>query len=370
MFSMFFGSGNLVFPLSVGYGALDRFPGAAAGLLLTGTLVPFIGLFALIVAGGDRVRFFGVLGKVPAFLVTFLILSLLGPFGVCARCVLVSYGSMLSLFPDLTLPVFSGIFCLMATVMTLNRQRIVRLIGRYLTPFLLLGILLILVVGNYRSPHVEASSLSFLKALNKGLHQGYQMMDLLAAFFFSATIVDYLKAHVGKKASAKVIAGEAVKASFVGVFLLGVVYVGFVSLGAAYAPFLDGHHPENMLVLIAEKTLGPMALPIIVLTVVTACLTTLIILASLFAEFCQKDVCHEKVSRTASVIITYLICFGTSLIGFETLVSVIGEILEVLYPALIVFSLMVIFDTYFKTKWAAKSFYVSFLFSGGLYFFA
>lgn len=368
MFSMFFGSGNLVFPLLVGFGTLDQCLGAAGGLLLTGTLVPFLGLLALIVTGGDRTAFFGALGRWPSFFVTFLILSLLGPFGVCARCVLVSHGSVLSLFPDLILPVFSGIFCFLAAIMTLNRQRIVRLIGRYLTPFLLFGILLILVVGNYRAPVVQSSALSSLKAFNVGLHQGYQMMDLLAAFFFSATIVDYLKSHVGKKASSKTIATEAVKASLVGVFLLGLVYIGFVSLGAAYSPFLDGHHPENMLVLIAEKTLGPMALPIIVLTIIMACLTTLIVLASLFADFLQKDVCQEKISRPTSVIVTYAICFGTSLIGFEALVSVIGEVLEVLYPALIIFSVMMIVDSCFKTRFSAKAFYTALVVSGGLYF--
>ncbi len=368
MFSMFFGSGNLVFPLSIGYTTLDNCLGAALGLLLTGTLVPFLGLLALIYAGGSRQAFFAKLGRVPAFIVTFLILSILGPFGVCARCVLVSYGSIELLLPNLSLTLFSAVFCLLAALMTLNRQRVVRIIGRYLTPFLLLGIVLILAVGIYYAPVAKNSSLTSFQSFNAGLHQGYQTMDLLAAFFFSATVVEYLRAHVGKKAPLTLIAREAVKASFVGVSLLGLIYVGFVSLGASYAPFLDAHHPESMLILIAKHTLGPMALPVIALTIVMACLTTLIILSSLFADFVQKDVCREKISRKVSVFLAYFLCFAISLIGFEKLVALTGEVLEILYPALIGLSIFAIIDHHLKTTLSHKVFYSILIVSAGMYF--
>lgn len=366
MFSMFFGSGNLVFPLAIGYATLEHFLSAGIGLLITGTLVPLLGLFALIFSNGSRAVFFQSLGKGPAFMVTFLILSILGPFGVCARCVLVSYGSLELIFPSLSLSLFSGLFCVAAALMTLNRHRIVRLIGRYLTPFLLFGILLILIVGIYYASPVRPSALTSAQAFHTGLHQGYQTMDLLAAFFFSATVIDFLKSHLGRKSPPSLIAREAVKASLVGMTLLGLIYIGFVSLGASYAPFLDGHHSENMLVLIAQHTLGSMALPIIAVTIMLACLTTLIILASLFADFFQKDVCRQKVSRPLSVVVTYGLCFGMSLMGFEKLVAFIGGILEVIYPALIAFSLMTITDAVLKKRWAPKIFYIVLLFSGAM----
>lgn len=53
MFSMFFGAGNVVFPLIVGQAAQDRSLFALLGLLITGVGVPFIGLFGMTLFDGD-----------------------------------------------------------------------------------------------------------------------------------------------------------------------------------------------------------------------------------------------------------------------------------------------------------------------------
>lgn len=359
MFSMFFGSGNLVFPLVVGYKTLDQFSHAAIGLLVTGTLVPFLGLLTMIFMNGDTKKFFSKLGTVPGFLLPFLMLALLGPFGVCARCILVSYGSMNLVWPELPFPVFSISFALIAALMTLNRKRLVRLLGRYLTPCLLLGITLILVVGIWQASPPSPSILGSTASFNIGLHQGYQLMDLLAAFFFSATIVEYLHAHLGKGASIPYVAKEAVKASGVGITLLAIVYLGFVGLGASYAPHLHGASAEKMLILIAQQTLGDMALPLLALTICLACLTTLVALAGLFADFCQKEMFKEKIGRTPCVIVTYILCSVISFLGFDELASWIGAVMDFVYPALIVLSLVSITDYFMKSNWAPKLFYVA-----------
>ena len=44
-FAMFFGSGNLVFPLAVGLDSGGYTGMASLGILLTGVLVPFLGVF-------------------------------------------------------------------------------------------------------------------------------------------------------------------------------------------------------------------------------------------------------------------------------------------------------------------------------------
>jgi LIVCS family branched-chain amino acid:cation transporter len=53
MFSMFFGSGNLVFPLLVGQMSSGHYLSATLGILLTGVLVPFLGILAMILFNGD-----------------------------------------------------------------------------------------------------------------------------------------------------------------------------------------------------------------------------------------------------------------------------------------------------------------------------
>lgn len=362
MFSMFFGSGNLVFPLVIGQLTRDQSTFAMWGLILTGTIVPFLGLLTMIFVDGNAKRFFTKLGKIPGFLLPFFLLAILGPFGVCARCILVSYGSLELVFPHLPFGVFSISFVVIAALFTLNHNKIVGILGKYLTPFLLVGILTILLVGLWLAPTMEAGVHTPLEAFHVGLHKGYQLMDLLAAFFFSVSIVAYLRAHMGHDAPVEKVAKEAIKASAVGITLLAFVYLGFVTLGAAFSPKLQGVSPEHMLIQIAQHTLGEAALPIVALTITMACLTTLIALAGLFADFCDVEIFGKKVSRKALVIVTYALCCLVSFLGFESLANVMGSLLEYLYPALIVLSLTSILDYYTKKNWAPRAFYYALLF--------
>src|SRR5579872_2320269 len=93
MFSMFFGSGNLVFPLVVGQTSEGHFGFAAIGILITGVLVPFLGILAMLLFNGSSKDFFGRLGNPAVFWFPLIALSLMGPFGVLARCITVAHGS-------------------------------------------------------------------------------------------------------------------------------------------------------------------------------------------------------------------------------------------------------------------------------------
>ena len=81
MFAMFFGAGNVAYPLSVGHLAQDAHFWGILGLLVTAVGVPFLGLISVVLFGGDYESFFGRLGKWPGFILTVLILALIGPFG-------------------------------------------------------------------------------------------------------------------------------------------------------------------------------------------------------------------------------------------------------------------------------------------------
>ncbi len=58
MFSMFFGSGNLVFPLAMGSQIQDQWHYGTLGFMITAVIVPFLGLYAIILYHGHRKDFF------------------------------------------------------------------------------------------------------------------------------------------------------------------------------------------------------------------------------------------------------------------------------------------------------------------------
>lgn len=342
MFSMFFGSGNLVFPLVVGQTSDGHFGLAAIGILLTGVLVPFLGVLAMLLFNGSSKDFFGRLGKPATFWFPLIALSLMGPFGVLARCITVAHGAFCLLVPGVSLTAFSIGSCLVIFLLTIKKSKIVPILGSILTPILLLSLAAIAIFGLSSSEIPTPSAAGGWSSFKNGIFQGYQTMDLLAAFFFSAFIIKHLKDRVSDENQAESLP-IFFKASLIGAGLLSLVYFVLVVLGAIYAPELASIAPQEMLGFVAKASLGSLAAPIVCSAVVLACMTTAIVLTSLFSDFLKKEVTKDKINTPTALITTLAIAFGTSTLEFSGIARIIGPILEAIYPALIVLTILSIF---------------------------
>ena len=340
MFSMFFGSGNLVFPLVIGTTTLDQCEFSILGLAITGVIVPFLGLIGVILYAGNRWNFLACIGKTPAFLLTFAMLAVMGPIGVLPRCAIVAHGGITLFMPNFPLWLFNLIFLLLSMVLVWKHDRVIPIIGRVLTPFLLLGIITISIAGLFFTHGVTPhSDLTDLDSFLMGLSEGYQTMDLLAAFFFSATTVAYIRSHIRSDDSPKKLLKLSLAACIIGAGFIAIIYMSFVVLGAKHAPHLLNVRPEQMLASIAGHTLGPIAIPIVSITIALACLTTATILVMLFSDFVHEDISKYKFGQHKSIILTVAIAYCVSLVGFDSLKVWIIAVLQIAYPALIVLTL-------------------------------
>ena len=342
MFSMFFGSGNLVFPLLTGVQSQGHFGLAAIGLLITGVVVPFIGLLAMIYYSGNRALFLKALGGPMALFLTFSMLGLLGPFAVVPRCAIVAQGSLSLLWSQIPPFLLNAAFCVITLILAWKRSKIIDIIGRILTPGLLLGIFILIGFGLFMGPPPLDGTMLPSKALTCGIIEGYKTMDLLAAFFFSASTVAYIASALKTHADKQNLERLSLNACLIGAFLLGLVYIGFVALGAKYAPVLHHVDPEKLLVVIAQHSLGALALPLASLVIALACLTTATILTSLFADFFYTEILKEKLSRHSVLVGTIVISYIISLAGFTLLGHWIEIVLAFAYPALIVYTISAI----------------------------
>ena len=355
LFSMFFGSGNLVFPLVVGKESCGHFLYAALGIISTGVIVPFLGVLGMMLYEGDFKKFFHVLGNKGSFIFSLLALALMGPFGVLARCFTVAHGTLQMLTPNLPLVVTSFVFCVFIYFVTVNKNKIIPALGSILTPILLLSIGAIAffafkeVSFGAMSSVVQDTGLSGWGALKNGFVQGYQTMDLLAAFFFSTFVITHLKSSRAEGDKSKHLS-IFLKSSFLGGGILSVVYLVLVTLGSLYAPILMQVNPQEMLGQIAMKTLGSMGAPCLCIAVVLACFTTAVVLASLFADFLHKEVLKEKVGHKISLISTLLIGLVISTFGFGGIAKYLGPLLEMTYPALIVMTVISISHKFWGIK--------------------
>ena len=147
LFSMFFGSGNLIFPLAIGLNSADQWTWAATGFLLSGVLLPFIGIIAMVVFKGNYEKFFGSMGSLPGFLFTAALLTAWIPLGSGPRCVVLSYANILPYLGGLPLWVYSFAYCLILYLVTIKKSRALDLLGYVLTPLLLVSLGCVIYLG-------------------------------------------------------------------------------------------------------------------------------------------------------------------------------------------------------------------------------
>jgi len=333
IFAMFFGAGNIIFPLALGQIALDKTPWGLLGFLLTAVAMPFIGLLAMFRYKGKIKLFFSRLGQIPGLIIATLVISLLGPFGATPRCIALMHSTLAFSFPNLPLILFSISTCGLIFLFSFRENRLVKLLGYVLSPLMVALLILIIIKGLIWAPEtvLVSTTLSNISHFWKGLIEGYNTMDLLASFFFAPIVISSLKSS-GKDQNLNCF---VLIASVIGASLLALVYVGFCYLAYLYAPQLAGIANDQLLGAIAIKVLGPYAGIIVGLTVTFACLTTAIALIAAFASFIEKEVLRERIGYVPILIISLLTTFAVTILEFQGIARLLNPALEVCYPALI-----------------------------------
>lgn len=340
MFSMFFGAGNIIFPLAVGQFAGDKNLYAISGLIITAAIMPIAGVIAMILYDGNYKQFFGRLGKTPGFLLAFLIISLLGPLGSTPRCIALAYTTLKSSFPGLSIGLFSAISCSLIFLLCFRKNHLLTILGWILTPLLLGSLLVIIIIGLTTSPETQNIHHSSTNIFLYGLKEGYNTMDLLAAFFISSTIIAILKTGFQEKMTTCTYEKIAFRASIIGAFLLSVVYIGFSYLAAMHGSDISIGSKDELLGAIAMKLTGAQAGILVCLTIALACLTTAIALISAFSDFVQKQVFQEKISYEITLIAALLLTFFVSIFEFTGISFFLDPVMQICYPGLIVLTIL------------------------------
>lgn len=364
MFSMFFGAGNVVFPLALGQIAQDKNIYAIAGMLITAIGVPFLGLISMTLFNGNYRQFFERIGKIPGFLVAIFIMGLIGPFGAIPRCIALSFSTAQMFLPTISLPWFSVASCVLIWLFTFKRNSIVDILGYVLTPLLLGSLGIIIIKGLFTAPAMIESAQEPFALFLKGLNDGYQTMDLLGAFFFSSVIITCLYSSVpsGENKHHRLMI-TALKSIAIAAFLLAIVYVGFSYVASFHSEILNNITSDRLISVIALHVLGPYAAIIACIAVALTCLTTAIALASVFAEFIHKDITLNKMSYNVALVLTLIITFFVSTLNFQGIVAFLAPILQVCYPALIVLSTVNILYKFYDFKPVKIPVLVTFLLS-------
>ncbi|MFH1461414.1 MAG: branched-chain amino acid transport system II carrier protein [bacterium] len=374
MFSMFFGAGNVVFPLDLGRVAGNMNLYAILGLLLTAVLVPFTGLLTMFLFAGDYESFFKRVGKIPGKIIVFILMTLVGPFLAMPRCVTLSFSTLQMYLPSVSLFSFSLVAVLLLYVLTVNKRKILDLLGNVLSPLLLLSLIILIIIGLFYHPSAKIVNFSKLDMFFYGLREGYQTLDLLGAFFFSVVILLGLQRALGTdfnladKTNKKTFSRITLLSSLIGAVLLGLIYTGFSVVSSFYSLSLNVAQKDTILSILATTILGSAGGIMANMAVGLACLTTAMTLAAVFSEFIQNEVFKNKLNYKSSLVVTLILTFAMSNLGFMGIIAIGWPIIQIGYPVLIVITFLNLANKLFGFKPVKIPVVITLIFSALFYF--
>lgn len=369
LFCMFFGAGNLIFPLIIGQNCGQNVGFAISGLSLTAVFVPLLGLISMVLFQGDTKSFFGRMGKKTGFLVFLLLQLIVGPFGVIPRLIVLMHAMASPYLGHVSLTTFSTVTCLIIFISALKPTKLVSLLGTYLTPVLIGCLVAIITLGFYKQGMMNPLPHSSLKSFYEGFVGGYNTMDLIAAFLFATVILPYFRTQSSQ--DSEVLPYKKIILSCMGACLmLLVTYMGLSFVSAKHGPLLSlGVPKEQMLSALSSHLLGPWGALLAACCTVLACLTTAMTLAAIFASYIHDDISFKKISKTKALIATLIISCIFATLGFNGIGKFLGPILQLIYPSLIALSVMNICHKIWGVKYIKLPVVITFIISSYFYFF-
>ena len=373
LFSMFFGAGDLIWPLILGGNAGDKNLFAMLGLLVTGVSLPLLGLIAMMMFKGDYRDFFGQAGKWPGLVLVFIIQAILGPLGSIPRLITLSYATLKPYLPmELSLLAFSILSSLLVLGFTFKKNKVINILGLILTPILLLCLGSILVLGFINPPAAHANVWTHGEAFSNGLHVGYNTLDLIAAFIFAPLVLSHFmtdKEDMANPQGRQEVFGKMLKASLLAAGLLSAMYIGLTYVASYYTHVLPaGHLPEERLSAIAQHLLGPQGAFFACLAVAMACLTTAIPIVSICSEYIQEDLLPDNTGPLIPLGITLGVSIAVANLGFIGIANMLSPILNILCPSLIVLSISNIINKMYEIRTRKAPIFITFALSTVNYF--
>lgn len=352
LFSMFFGAGNLIFPPMLGAQAGSHTIQAMAGLTVTAVVFPILAVAA--VAKHDNLMKLGsYIHPWFASAWTVLICLMIGPFVAIPRTASTSFEMAAAPFLSLDAQgmflarvLYSLVFFSLATVVAMKPHKLKDLLGRIMTPVLVVLIGSIFVAVLIKIPAaVSAPTTEGYKdtPFITGFVTGYQTMDILAALNFGLVIaVNIRDFGVTER---KAVARETIKAGVIAGVMLAGIYFATAYIGAVMSaiPGLlkEGETGADILTYAILQCFGPVGQILCGLVFLIACFDVCCGLLSSCSEYFSHIV--PAVTYRTWLFAFSIFSFVVSSAGLYRILSFSFPILKVMCPvsiALVIYGLI------------------------------
>ncbi len=337
MFSLFFGAGNLILPPLLGFKSGELWWLVAVGFAISAVLVPIFGILAHAKLQGTIFDF----GKKvsPAF-------SMVYSFAIYAIAVGLPSPRTASVTHEIAIQPFfnvssfttSILYFSLVFVFVMNRSKILDILGKLLTPAIILILLAIIGITIMDLDFTFEKS-SVVNPLSLGILEGYQTFDAIAALVVGGVIIVSinLKSKAPYEAKKRLIK----RSGWLAGLALFLIYTGLILTGALQQDhFMESVSRTELLTGISSVTLGGTANILLSVLVSLACFTTAVGIVTGAADFIKAKFSQWQYGYLATAIIGCAlgILIGQFNVGY--IITIALPALMFIYPITIVLILL------------------------------
>ena len=367
LFGMFFGAGNLIFPVHLGQMAGRNVIPAIIGFIVTAVGIPIFGVAAIGITHSDGLQTLSSkVGKGYGIFFTCLLYLTIGPLFAIPRCATVSFTTGVApmlLDPAkewLALLIFSAIFFAFVLFFSLRPGKITVWIGKIINPIFLL-FLAVLVIAALTNPGASIAAVEPVEAYATGTSsffssfiEGYGTMDAIAGLAFGIVVVDVIR-RMGVDNDDAVAVDVLGSGALTGI-LMAIIYVVTILMGTQSRGLFEiSDNGGIALTQIAGHYFGGVGQIILAITITFACLKTSIGLVTSCSETFVK-MTHGKISYKAWAILFTLFSFAVSNVGLSAIIEYSIPVLMLIYPPAIALIILAFIGKFFHHD---KAVYVS-----------
>jgi len=367
LFSMFFGAGNLLLPPLLGYNAGEDWFLVTIGFMLTAVVIPIFGILAHAKLQGTMFDFgkkvSPIFSLVYCIIVYIISIAIPSPRTASATHEIAIH-PVFGTSPLLT----SAIYFTLVLVFVLNRSKILNLIGKFLTPLIVIALFFVIGIGLFSSA-MKMNPTTFEAPIISGVLEGYQTFDAIGAVVVGAVII--ISLNFKQEDSFEDRRSLIKKSGFIAGLGLFIIYAGLISVGAFYGSEIniDGAlssdmQRANLLRGISIVSLGNFGNTVLSILISLACFTTAVGIIAGTADYFKGVLNNSQNVYTITAIIACIIGVVIGQLDFHSIIMIALPILMFIYPITIVLILLNVVSERYVSKLVFRSVViVTFLFS-------
>ncbi|MEH6512143.1 branched-chain amino acid transport system II carrier protein [Maribacter arcticus] len=338
LFSLFFGAGNLILPPLLGFNSGNQWLIVTIGFCLSAMVIPILGILAHAKLQGTLMDFGKKISPtfslIYAFFIYAIAIALPSP-----RTASVTHEMAIQPFWDISPWLTSSFYFGLVFVFAMNRSKILGILGKLLTPAIILILLFVIGITIFSFPF-EFGTTMIASPFTNGILEGYQTFDAIGAVVVGGVIIISINlrhtdaSYEDKKSlirSAGWLAGLA----------LFLIYLGLILSGALAHSVFDADTSRTALLSgLAINSLGSVGNLFLSILVGIACFTTAVGIVTGTADFVKSRFNDSQTAYNITAVIGSVlgVLMGQFNVGY--IIAVALPSLMFIYPITIILILL------------------------------